>query len=76
MLLTVSFPAGDNLLTAVAVAGNCGMVASHHRVIVIKAKKGGGVASPTLSYHLLGTDGVNQSLLCASTSSVEVKKGI
>ena len=67
---------GDNLLTAVAVAGSSGMVDSHHRVIVIKASsKTVGVAMgghcPALSYHVLGSDGVSPELLCASTSSVK-----
>ncbi len=67
------FP-GDNLLTAVAVAGNCGMIGSHHRTIVIKANRPvNNQPRPSISYHVLGSEGVNPTLLCGSMSSVDIK---
>ena len=68
---------GDNLLTAIAVAGSSGMVGYRHRVIVIKANKNVNEDRPVLRYHVLGSEGVDQTLLCASTSSVgEIKTDI
>ena len=47
-----------------------GMVASHHHVIVIKASKKSSNGSPSLSYHVIGSEGINQSLFLASTGTV------
>ena len=43
------------------------MVASDHRLIVLKASHGQSDAAPAISYHLL-EEGRNQSMLCASTT--------
>lgn len=63
---------GDNLLTAVAVSVTSGMVASHHRVIVIKSSNQSSNSRPSLSYHVLGNEGFNQSLLYSNTASIAV----
>ena len=64
-----SFLLGDNLFTAIAVSRMCNMVASDHRVIVLKASYGDqSDAAPAISYHLLEEQGNNQSMLCASTT--------
>lgn len=60
---------GDNLLTAIAVSRNSGMVAKEHHVIVLKATPMNGERSPKLHYQPFEDKNVNLSKLCSSTSS-------
>ena len=49
--------AGDNLLTAVSVARECGMIPQHHQAIVMKAEIQGQDSQPAVSYEPLNADG-------------------
>ena len=44
-------PLGDNMLTALSVARECGMVSEHQKIILVQAFPGGsGKSEPTLEY--------------------------
>ena len=55
------------MLTAIAISRTSGMVASHHRIIIIKATPTSNGSLPNLSYHLFDNDN-DHSALCASTT--------
>ena len=61
--------AGDNLLTAVSVARECGMIASEHRAIMLRAYLSPS-GLPLTSFHLLG-EGHDTAQLMSSGSSGE-----
>ncbi len=55
---------GDNLLTAVSVARECGMVPPGHRAVMLRARLSP-LGLPSVTYHLLG-EGRDHSHLLAS----------
>lgn len=59
---------GDNLLTAVSVARECGMVASRHLVVLLKVELNP-LKLPLVSYHLLGEGQDTAQLITSATFS-------
>ena len=57
---------GDNLLTAVSVARECGMVEPDHQAIMVKADSTS--ATPSVTFHLL-KEGSNLAFLFQSTQA-------
>ena len=54
---------GDNLLTAVSVARECGMIDPGHQAIMVKADSAS--STPSITFHLLKEGGDLASLLCS-----------
>lgn len=52
VMFIVGLTAGDNILTAVNVAKNCGMVESHEKVIYVNATPPTDQSMPTLKFNL------------------------
>ena len=60
---------GDNMLTAVSVARECGMIPTHGRAVVIKASFTSTAKKPRLSYHAVGETSDQIHLLRSNSMS-------
>ena len=60
---------GDNMLTAVSVARECGMIPTQSRAIVVKASFASTAKKPRLSYHAVGETSDQIHLLRSSSMS-------
>ena len=60
---------GDNMLTAVSVARECGMIPTQSRAIVIKASYASTAKKPRLSYHAVGETSDQIHLLRSNSMS-------
>jgi magnesium-transporting ATPase (P-type) len=64
------FPSpGDNMLTAVSVARECGMIPTQSRAIVVKASFPSTAKKPRLSYHAVGETSDQIHLLRSNSMS-------